>query len=342
MVGQGFQVSPKIRLTLTHENEKDEIRKYKIAKWTSTKDGYKETEKVSFSTFDLVRLLELNRFISELDLGSIDQRKLVTSDDVSFVDKDDFLKKIKTFSTTKEGQDALLALIQSGNLFSQDISNISFRKNQLETFKKLLDEQNYFDQYTLENNIDSTKPEKTWQFFFQKNDWIFGYGMDYKFLGIIQSEANVGNPDVGDNGSVFSDSLLGDDNFTVVVELKRPDTPLYKNFTNRVNAWKLSGELFDALSQILEQKASWQIKSQLSEQFDSTGGKITQKTFDPKVILVIGHTKMFTGSNEKETEIKKKTFELFRRDSRNTEILTYDQLYERAYFIVHKKLDVKK
>ena len=57
VVGQGFQVSPKIRLTLTHENEKDEIRKYKIAKWTSTKDGYKETEKVSFSTFDLVRLI---------------------------------------------------------------------------------------------------------------------------------------------------------------------------------------------------------------------------------------------------------------------------------------------
>ena len=30
----------------------------------------------------------------------------------------------------------------------------------------------------------------------------------------------------------------------------------------------------------------------------------------------------------------KKTFELFRRDSRNVEIITYDELYDRARFIV--------
>ena len=34
--------------------------------------------------------------------------------------------------------------------------------------------------------------------------------------------------------------------------------------------------------------------------------------------------------------IKKKTFELFRRDSRNIEIITYDELYERAKFIAER------
>jgi len=34
-----------------------------------------------------------------------------------------------------------------------------------------------------------------------------------------------------------------------------------------------------------------------------------------------------------------KTFELFRRDSRNVEILTYDELYNRAEYIVHSKIE---
>jgi hypothetical protein len=33
-----------------------------------------------------------------------------------------------------------------------------------------------------------------------------------------------------------------------------------------------------------------------------------------------------------------KTFELFRRDSRNVEILTFDELYDRATFIVEGNL----
>ena len=38
--------------------------------------------------------------------------------------------------------------------------------------------------------------------------------------------------------------------------------------------------------------------------------------------------------SDKEKRVKLKTFELFRRDSRNVEIITYDELYERAKFIV--------
>lgn len=38
--------------------------------------------------------------------------------------------------------------------------------------------------------------------------------------------------------------------------------------------------------------------------------------------------------NDREKEIQKKTLELFRSDSRNIEIITYDELFERAKFIV--------
>ena len=49
--------------------------------------------------------------------------------------------------------------------------------------------------------------------------------------------------------------------------------------------------------------------------------------------LIIGSEKQFAGE-QKEQQIKAKTFELYRRDSRNIEIITYDELFERAKFIV--------
>ena len=130
--------------------------------------------------------------------------------------------------------------------------------------------------------------------------------------------------------------MLGDANFTVIVELKRPDTPLFEKDKNRSESWKLSKELTYAVSQILSQKAEWEIKAQ-TIQFDEGGNKIEQSTTDPKTILIIGNTNQFSGVSKNDL-IKKKTFELFRRNSRNIEILTYDELLERAKFIVNDEI----
>ena len=51
-------------------------------------------------------------------------------------------------------------------------------------------------------------------------------------------------------------------------------------------------------------------------------------TIQPKGILVIGHTEQLNQIS------KRNTFELFRRNTVNPEILTFDELYERAKFIV--------
>jgi Domain of unknown function (DUF4263) len=126
--------------------------------------------------------------------------------------------------------------------------------------------------------------------------------------------------------------LLGDNNFTVIVELKRPDTALFETDKNRSESWRLSRDLTYAVSQILTQKAEWEIKSE-TKQFTESGQPISQSTVDPKTILIIGHTDQFKGIT-KEALIKKKTFELFRRNSRAIEIVTYDELLERAKFIV--------
>ena len=94
-------------------------------------------------------------------------------------------------------------------------------------------------------------------------------------------------------------------------------------------------QLVDAVSQILAQKASWEIEA-TKACYNSEGDLLNQKTCDPKCILIIGNKNQFSGNN-REQDIKFRTFELFRRDSRNIEILTYDELFERANFIVNQK-----
>ena len=56
-------------------------------------------------------------------------------------------------------------------------------------------------------------------------------------------------------------------------------------------------------------------------------------TVQPKGILVIGHT------DQLDKISKRNTFELFRRNVVNPEIITFDELYERAKFIVERTAD---
>ncbi len=173
---------------------------------------------------------------------------------------------------------------------------------------------------------------------FQKNPWIFGFGLDYRYLNILHEEAHIADTDLGGSDAAIVDFLMGCTNFTVLVEVKKPSTPLFLRSRNRANSWRLSTDFTDAVSQILEQKASWQIKAEANvhKNFSAAGKLLRQRTLDPKCILITSSKTAFAGP-EKEQEIKLRTFELFRRDTRNIEIVTYDELYERATFIVSDK-----
>ena len=163
--------------------------------------------------------------------------------------------------------------------------------------------------------------------------------MDYRFQTILQREARVSDIGLDGSNTVIADYLLGDKMFTTFIEIKKPSTSLFGKAKNRSNAWCLSEDLIDSVSQILEQKASGLLKLE-KQQYNSTGELIQQKTYDSKVVLIIGHWRELEKSfSQLEKEIKKKTLELFRRDSRNVEIITYDELYDRAKFIVEGKSD---
>ncbi|NOZ48173.1 MAG: DUF4263 domain-containing protein, partial [Chlorobi bacterium] len=264
--------------------------------------------------------------INEEDFKKLDENPIVSSDSY-------FRNLIKS----PKAAEIVENLIEKGIITSKDIVNTSFRKKGLQIFKKLIDEDNYWQIYADENNIPKSKEEKVWQYFFEKNEWIFGYGLDYRFKSILQREPYLSDSELDGSNTVIADYLLGDKRFTTFVEMKKPSTKLFGKAKNRSNSWKLSNDVVESVSQILEQKASGLIKFD-KQQYNSEGNIITQKAYDSKVILLIGHWKQLENSkNDLERKIKRKTFELFRTDSRNIEILTYDELYDRAKYIVEGK-----
>ncbi|MDM1046542.1 DUF4263 domain-containing protein [Myroides sp. 1354] len=305
----------------------------------------KEIQKVSFSKFNFAQLELFLNFIHDIDLSTVAERRLKLADNSLDILDEETKKKISTLLQGNEGAEVIQELLDNDIITSQDIVNTGYRKNQLKIFERLLNEKNYLQQYKLneEDLSNNTKDEIAWQHFFNKNPWIFGYGLDYRYQSILQKEFSASNTDAAGKGQVNADFLIGDNYFTTFVELKTPDTDLFVNTgsgQNRSGSWCLSTKLIYAVSQILEQKAVGQIKLE-TEPYNSLGEKITQKGYDSKCILVVGNLNKEVDQSQDSTkikEIKKKTFELFRRDSRNIEIITYDELYLRAYHICYKKI----
>lgn len=204
----------------------------------------------------------------------------------------------------------------------------SDRKLVLEEFKENLDNGN-------KNEVSF------WQKFFKNNEWIFGYGLNYQFLHIINEQSNYGGADYTGSGSQKGDylaSTLAETKFTVLVEIKTPATQLFTyNKTGDLNEYRngvglLSKEIVGGVSQMQINCNAWAEESQK---------KINAKplenqnifTISPKGILVVGNLSELIGDNSKIN-----TFEQYRRNINNPEILTFDELYERAKFIVDSDL----
>lgn len=326
--GFEIQIASRTMLKAVYLKDQNDIEGLELIKLVSNE----ERQRIKLNKFNLQQIKAFLSFLTQIDLKGITEKRLKLYDDQDL--DDDTIKTVKTLLSKKGGGDVIEALINEGIITSKDIVNTSFRKRGLQIFKSIVEIEEYWRVYAFENNITDIKEEKVWQYFLEKNEWIFGYGLDYRFQTILQNEAHLSESELDGSNTVIADFLLGDKQFTTFIEIKKPSTPLFGKKKNRSNCWCLSEDLINSVSQILEQKASGLIKLE-KPQYDKNGELIQQKAYDSKVVLIIGHwEELAKSSSQLEMEIKKKTFELFRRDLRNVEIITYDELYDRAKFIV--------
>ena len=105
----------------------------------------------------------------------------------------------------------------------------------------------------------------------------------------------------------------------------------------RSECWAISNELADAVAQTQKtvNKAVHDIQERL-ELTDADGFPTGEIAYlcQPKSYVVIGHLGQFVGEKGVNQE-QFTSFELFRRQCTNPEIITFDELFQRAQFIVH-------
>lgn len=180
-------------------------------------------------------------------------------------------------------------------------------------------------------NLKLKRGEDWWQDFFERNTWIFGYGLKYQILKPVQSQPHYGGDTVAGKGMERGDFLERTEaeiKFTVLVEIKKPDSLLLGSKPYRNGAWQLGEDLTGGVSQIQANCRRWEVQGSQAEQNRETLQQKKVFTVQPKGILVVGSTVQLNSIE------KRNTFELFRRNVLNPEIVTFDELYERARFIV--------
>lgn len=243
-----------------------------------------------------------------VDTTNFKRHKILESDKVIEINDQNFKEIIQQLIDKNYSEDALIKIIEHNFDLAEAIAKSTFQKQREK-------ELNEFKQMLKQNCSDETGK---WQPFFERCKWIFGLGLNYKFLLKFKRELKTGLGDEEDKGQSFTDFGLGVlDEYSILVELKTPDAEIFMASEGDSNTWKISQKLANSLVQVLSQKTAW--VSNIKNKFP----------VDPRCILIYGNT------NQIDNEIKKATFEMFRRDSRNIEVITYDELFKRAYYIVN-------
>lgn len=292
-------------------------------------DSFRETSKnkviVEVDEGDLpVKFWEMINFLSGykdlIDLGEFENTYKVIS-------KDQLIDTLNSYDTDEQIQ-TIQEFIQDKDLSYQQLERLldTSKEKSLQEFKALLDNDN--------------TSEDDWQNFFEANHWIFaGISLKLFFQRDIIPQADIGIPDTTGKGSPISD-IVCIDKYTTLVELKKHTTPIFTNTrrsTARTNTWSFSPDFIDGLSQCLAQKHDL-VENYKHKNFVTRSGKrVYPEVQDPKVIFIIGRydVEIPNAENDITDKIKADTFERYRRDCRNIEIITYDELYERAYYIVN-------
>lgn len=183
---------------------------------------------------------------------------------------------------------------------------------------------------------DTSKSEEWWQTYFSKNKWIFGYGLNYQFTRSLQEQPNYGGVSVAGLGGQRGDYLektAAEVSFTVLVEIKKPSSKLLKT-EYRNGAWSPSDELAGGITQLQVNSLMWEKEGSVAEtNKDIVENQHNTFTVRPRSILVIGRT------NSLENRNQIKSFEILRRNLKSPEVVTFDELLERAKYIVDEEND---
>jgi len=338
-----YPVRNKVKTRLTFIKSDDggyikeiELKRYKFY----ARKGYVEQEEgITFSFPYFVGLVGFLQSLARLNLNDITERRILLHNgpDIDAETR----KQFYTLVSTDAGQELIREVVNNGQLSGSDIVNIAYRKKQLEVFEKLLSGHKAMEIYRSQNAVRQGGAEAVWQHFFEANTWIFGYGLNFVFNQPLQGrplELAVRGHDLVSAGK-RADAVLktaGIVSSLCLVEIKTPQTPLLGTEPYRPECWQPSKELGGGIAQAQKtvQKTLENLGSEIRP-IDHDGNPTGEVLFSyrPKSFLLIGRLSEFESAGGINRE-KFSSFELLRRNMTEPEIITFDELLERARFIV--------
>ena len=158
--------------------------------------------------------------------------------------------------------------------------------------------------------------EETWQSLFNENPFILSLAFGYPAIK-ISDQASVGGKRLAGDGEKITDYLIknGVTNNLALIEIKKPSSTLLNKTAYRGSVYCASTELTGSVTQVLDQ--CYQLQQNIATI------KNNNKIYDIESYAV--HCILIIGTMPCE-EDERKSFEIYRRNSKNVQIITFDEL----------------
>jgi len=223
---------------------------------------------------------------------------------------------------------------------ANDVIALASRREAVAKFDTMLSDSQYFD--SLVQGEGSGSVERVWQRFFEANPWILGLSVASQLLTSWDEhklEQAVRGTDIIDAGKRV-DALMrtaGRIRSMVLLEIKTHRSRLLGS-KYRGGCWAPSSELVGGVAQI--QGTVHRAVKEIGERIASRAGDGSEIPNDftylirPRSLLIIGKLDELQGEMGGDHLDKIRSFELFRRSTLEPEVITFDELYQKALFIV--------
>lgn len=327
--------SPRFDFSI-HDITKKSLKEYSSGEIDVSKIKIKAKVDIADCHKEFNELLQYMMGLDEIELEKTEYRTVAK----------DYLENLEESLKNVPKEDALakFAAQYKGKLTDKDVQLLLNRKAKLNVFSNLLNDKVYFEA-SRKSLGENKRPEDVWQYFFEHNQWIFGYGLklvsceslDDKKLEQITTGANVFT-----GAGKRADGLLRSRGFIsslLFCEIKTDEKPLLATTQYRKpDVYRVSDEVSGGVSQV--QKTAHKALRTIASEFhriyepDGTPLRVEISTIKPRQVLVIGNLKQLLDEGEINLE-KSLSFELYRKSINDVEIITFDELYERAKFIVN-------
>ena len=162
-------------------------------------------------------------------------------------------------------------------------------------------------------------PEEEWQAFFNENPFVLTMAFGHPVIK-VQDKASVGGRTFSGKGGKITDFLVKNSmtNNTAIVEIKTPQTELLGKKEYRGEVFGPSADVSGAINQVLDQK--YRFDREIA-QFKENSQLYDLRSYSVYCCLIVGTIPM--------EEDRRKSFELFRGNSKDVEILTFDELLKK-------------